>query len=277
MYKTFWKLLSLLLLLIVSFIYTNKVFTEAKNTNPVMKKINEFKKDNYTIAIEPIINGDELILGLSGLKVNTQNSYNNMKEEKKFNEDKIVYDKYYPKCSINNNYDYYIVGGNPKNKNIAIIIKIYKDDDIKNIDNIINKNNIKLNLFVDGIWIEKNKNNINNKTYEINNFGYNDKKDINSTRITNNLIEDITLKKPIFCLNEEKDDAYKKICSKFKMYSIKPSIINPNIIDIKKNIKNGSIISYDIKTINESNFISAINFIKQKGYNIVYLSKLIQE
>ena len=52
------KLLGLLLLLIFSFMYTNKVFSTAKNSNPVMKEIVKYKKEHDLQPTEPVINKD---------------------------------------------------------------------------------------------------------------------------------------------------------------------------------------------------------------------------
>ena len=46
MFKSTIKLLSLLLLLIFSFIYTDKVFDEARKNDPIMKQVINYKKKN---------------------------------------------------------------------------------------------------------------------------------------------------------------------------------------------------------------------------------------
>lgn len=277
--KSVWKLTSLLLLLIVSFIYTDKVFSEVKKTDPVMKKINSYEKKVNVKPVEPIITDDEIILGISGLKINKKESYNNMKSNKEFDKEKIVYDKVLPKNSINKNYNYYITRGNTKKKNISIIFKVSDEDDINDIL-LINKDNIKLNLFIDGVWLEQNTDaisKINKENYEIYNLGYNGKYKRNTIKFTNNMIESITLKKSIFCLNEDKNDASKKICARKNMYTIKPGLIDPSLVELRNNLENGLIISYDLSNFNTDEFNILVNTITKKGYNIVGLSKLIKE
>ena len=70
MFKNASKLAGLLLLLLLSFIYTDKVFDGARNSDPVMKNIKTYKEKNDVLAVEPIIKDDEIILGYSGLIVN---------------------------------------------------------------------------------------------------------------------------------------------------------------------------------------------------------------
>ena len=72
MFKNTIKLLSLLLLLIFSFIYTDKVFDEARKNDPLMHQVMNYKKKNDKNVIEPTIKDDEIILGMSGLVVDAE-------------------------------------------------------------------------------------------------------------------------------------------------------------------------------------------------------------
>ena len=280
MFKTFGKLLSLLLLLVISFIYTNKVYNEAKNTSPLMKEIIKYKTKNDIKYKDGIISNDELIIGLSGLNINIDESYRNMKDNKKFNKDKIVYDDIHPKLSITNTYDYYIINGNTNKKNTSIIFKINNEEELNEILEFNNLNNIKLNLFIDGNIVENYTSvvaELNEKGYGIYNLGYDNKYSNAKVTITNNLIEGITNEKSLYCLNENKNDTYLKVCKKHKMLSITPSLNNPDIKDIKNNLTNGCIISYDLKTFDLDNLSLIIKVIKSRGYNIVSLEENITE
>ena len=72
MFKTTSKLLSLFLLLLLSFIYTDKVFSTAKQNDPIMQEVISYKEKNNVAATEPIINEDEIILGYAGISVNEE-------------------------------------------------------------------------------------------------------------------------------------------------------------------------------------------------------------
>ncbi len=280
MFKTLGKLLSILFLLVLSFIYTDKVFSEAKKSNPVMKEIIKYKEKNRVNPIEPIINDDEIILGISGLEVNENRSYKNMKDENVFDKDKIEYDKTLPNTSITNSFDYYIKKGNNKNKYVYLIFKLDSNDNLDGLLSLIASNNTVVNFFVDGKFLEENIDigfAINNLDSEIYNLGYDGKYKKDTINITNNLIESITLKDSLFCLNENKNTDYKKVCDKKRMYSLIPTINNPSISKLKSSLENGSIISYNLNTFDINEFNIIINSITRKGYELKGLSELIIE
>ena len=256
------KLISLFLLLLLSFIYTDKVFSEARNKDPIMQEVISYKNKNDILPIEPTVNDNEIIIGVSGMVVNEKESYKNMKDDDSFDKNKIVYDKKTPKTSILNNYDYYIKKGNDK------------------ILSLVAKSGVKVNFFIDGAYLEKNVEtafSMVNLNCEIYNLGYDGKYSKSMIGVTNNLIESITLKDSKFCLNEEKIDDYKKLCKSKKMYSILPTLIDPTILDLKENLEKGIIISYDLSNYNYNEFKLMINTITSRGYKIETLSKMLTE
>ena len=277
MFKTFGKLLSLFLLLLISFMYTDKVFCEVKESNPVMKEIINYKSKNDIKAKNAEIIGDEITIGQNGISINSYKSYDNMKKDKKFNKDKIVYTESSPKISINDTYDYYITRGNTNKKYVSIIFKI---DDKDDLDYILNLNNsIKLNIFIDGKLIEEDISIIKDLVkldYEVYNLGYNGKYCSKKIGLTNNTLEAVTNYKSMYCLNEEKNNNYLKICKKNKMLSISPKYVNSSIEEIKNNLSNGMIIVYDPNEFNNNvNILSKA--VTSRGYEIVKLSDLITE
>lgn len=274
------KLISLFLLLLLSFIYTDKVFSEARNKDPIMQEVISYKNKNDILPIEPTVNDNEITIGVSGMVVNEKESYKNMKNDDSFDENKIVYDKKPPKTSISNNYDYYIKKGNDKNNVASIIFKVTSDDNIDEILSLVAKTGVKVNFFIDGAYLEKNVEtafSMVNLNCEIYNLGYDGKYSKSMINVTNNLIESITLKDSKYCLNEEKNDDYKKLCKSKKMYSILPTLIDPTIFDLKENLEKGIIISYDLSNYNYNEFKLMINTITSRGYKIETLSKMLTE
>ena len=274
------KLAGLFLLLLVSFIYTDKVFSEVRKNDPLMQQVISYKNKHDTSAVEPKIRDDEIVLGLSGLVIDEEKSYKNMKDDDVFNEDKIVYEEQLPSKTITNNYDYYITGGNPKNNYVSIIFKVQSSKNLNNLINQIKKDNVKINIFIDGVFLEENVEktfDLTDLNSEIYNLGYNGKYDKSMTGVTNNLIESITLKDSNLCLNENKDDNQKEICKNKKMHTITPTIINPTITELKENLSKGLMISYNLEDYDFSIFKLMINTIESRGYEIVGLSELIKE
>ena len=279
MFKNTIKLVSLFLLLLLSFIYTDKVFNEARGNDPLMKEVISYKRAHDVKPVEPKIKDDEMILGMSGLIINEEKSYKNMKEDDSFNKQKLVYDKAKPNTSIDKTYDYYITNGISKNM-VSIIFKVNNSTNLSKLLSILAKTDVTVNFFIDGSYLEKNVEtafSMVNLNSEIYNLGYDNKYSKNMISVTNNLIESITLKDSLFCLNSTKNDNYKDICASKKMLTISPKLVNPSIIDLKKNLSKGVMIAYDLDEFDTSKFNFIINVIESRGYKIKGLSKLINE
>ncbi len=279
MFKNTIKLFSLFLLLLLSFIYTDKVFNEARGNDPLMKEVISYKKAHDVKPVEPKIKDDEMILGMSGLIINEEKSYKNMKEDDTFNKQKLVYDKKNPNTSITKTYDYYITNGISKNM-VSIIFKVNNSTNVSELLSILAKTNVTVNFFIDGSYLEKNVEtafSMVNLNSEIYNLGYDNKYSKSMISVTNNLIESITLKDSLFCLNEVKNDNYKDICASKKMLTLSPKLVNPSITDLKKDLSKGVMIVYDLDEFDTSKFSFIINVIESRGYKIKGLSKLINE
>lgn len=279
LFKNTIKLFSLFLLLLLSFIYTDKVFNEARGNDPLMKEVISYKKAHDVKPVEPKIKDDEMILGMSGLIINEEKSYKNMKEDDTFSKQKLVYDKKKPNTSIDKTYDYYITNGISKNM-VSIIFKVNNSTNVSELLSLLAKTNVTVNFFIDGSYLEKNVEtafSMVNLNSEIYNLGYDNKYSKSMISVTNNLIESITLKDSLFCLNEVKNDNYKDICASKKMLTLSPKLVNPSITDLKKNLSKGVMIVYDLDEFDTSKFNFIINVIESRGYKIKSLSKLINE
>lgn len=279
MFKNTIKLVSLFLLLLLSFIYTDKVFNEARGNDPLMKEVISYKRAHDVKPVEPKIKDDEMILGMSGLIINEEKSYKNMKEDDSFNKQKLVYDKTKPNTSITKTYDYYITNGISKNM-VSIIFKVNNSTNVSKLLSILAKTNVTVNFFIDGSYLEKNVEtafSMVNLNSEIYNLGYDNKYSKSMISVTNNLIESITLKDSLFCLNEIKNDNYKDICASKKMLTLSPKLVNPSITDLKKDLSKGVMIVYDLDEFDTSKFNFIISVIESRGYKIKGLSKLINE
>lgn len=280
MFKNTIKLLSLFLLLIFSFIYTDKVFDEARKNDPLMKKVMNYKKKTDGNVIEPIIRDDEIILGMSGLVVDAELSYKKMKSDDKFNKKNVVYKKKLPDNSITKDNKYYITKGNGKNKKVSIILKVSNKTNINFVKSVILNSNYNLSFFIDSNFINDNLNlvyQIIDKGYEVYNYGINGAYDGKNISKYNKLIESMSLKKTLYCLNEKKNEESKEACDSKKMYSIKPNIIEPDFSSLKKEISSGSIISYDMDYLSLNDLLLSFKVITSRGYEIEKLSTLLTE
>lgn len=280
MLKNIGKLTSLLFLLVLSFVYTNNVFKTAKENDPLMKQVVSYKNEHDIFGVEPVINGDELILGYSGITINKNESYKNMKNNDKFDKNKLVYDKSLPKNTISKTYEFYIKKGNPSKKEVALIFKVDDSDNLDDFLSLVAKTNVNVNFFLDGAWLEKNVETVFsmvNLGCEIYNLGYNGVYTKNKVSQTNNLIESISLKDSLYCLNIDKIDQEKKVCSNKKMHSIVPTLNEPTLNELKSGLTKGAIISYDLSSYDIDKFILSVNAITNKGYNITSLKNVLTE
>lgn len=278
MLKKTCKLIGILLLLVFSFVYTEKVFTTAKDNNSVMKEVVKYKNSYDIKPKEPIIKKDELILGYSGLIVDKEATYKNMDD--KFDKDKIVYKDKFPNTTITKNYNYYIKQGNVTSKSVAIIFKVKNENNLNSFLDNINKLDIKINFFIDASWLSDNIEKafeMTNMGYDIYNLGYDGKYDKKSINKSNNLIESITLKDSKYCLNEDKNDYEKEVCKKKKMLTILPTMVNPSILELRQNLVKGAIISYDLDTFDNSKINIILKTITSRGYTVKSLNDVINE
>ena len=219
--------------------------------------------------------------GLNGKSINNNKSYDNMKRFGKFNENLLIYDLVLPEVSIKNNYNKYIVGGNPRKNMVSLIFKVDENNNIDEVLNVIDEN-AKVNFFVDGNWLENNEASLKkiiNSNYNIGNLSYNGDYSNSGYIWINTIINKYSKQDNSYCYLEEKDEEALKICGMQKSYTIIPSIItgsNP-LIEIKNKLKSGDIISLNINKTTLKELPLIINYINSKGYKIVNLDELLSE
>ena len=272
MIKKIIQVTSIFVLAGFSFFYTEKVTKMARNSDPIMIKINEAKNDIEGSNIDPIINNDEYTAGISGCTVDVDKSYSKMKSIGKYDEDLLVMNEVKTEKISKNKY---IVSGNKKSKNISIIFLI--DKNLNNeLVNYLNTKKINSNFFVSSDYLNKNSSTIkelaktNNIYYYGNNGVYSEKNII----YNNNIINVNSKNESKYCLTNKKNDELLKTCSSYDMNTIKANYISENILYyVKNNISNGAILVFD--TNKTSDIIVSINYILSKGYNIQTLDKLL--
>ena len=267
------KLLGLLCLICFTFFYTEKIITVSINQDEIMIKLKEIEESYKIEPIDAIIKDNTIIPGNTGKNINLELSYKEMKKIGYFEESLIKYETIYPTISIYNNYDKYIIKGNPYQKNISLIYIINNDKTINDILNIIKQKNTTISFFIDSTFLNNNIDIISKlKDNEIYNYGNNGSYTKDNLIISNNIINNKSNNISNYCLFLNTNNKSINNCQESKMLSIIPSI-QGNYNDIKNNLQPGSIIL--IKNTQELS--SIIDYIKNKGYNIMPLSKVITE
>ena len=263
------KIIGILFLAGFSFFYTNKVTSIIKDNDPIMKRITESKKEVFVSKIDPIIINDEYYTGINGCIVDEEESYNKMKNVGIFKEELIVMKEDKVK-QIGNKY---IVGGNKKKRNVSIILLNTNDK----INKYTSNNRIIVNYFLDGEFIKNNIDKLIELKYSnVYNYGRSNNYSSKYLVYDNTVIETNFNNESNYCLLENKNEDVLKLCSSYKMKSIKEKYIKEDsLLYTKENLHNGKIFIYDNNNNNE--IILSIKYILSKGYNIVSLDDLLTD
>lgn len=253
--KKIYQYAFLVIIMIFSFYFTNKAALIAKNSNPIMKSINEVKDSMYVNSIDAVINNEYIIPGLNGLEVNVNESFNQMRPYKIFNKYYLIYNQVTPDVSLENNKEKIIINGNKTKKQANIIIE-YNSNFIKYLDSLKIKYDILTNLENYGTSNER----LNN---ENKNFKSLDKQ-LDKDKINTNI-----------CITNSGVNLSE--CKKKKYYLVEAmELQKDSLLNIKNNIGNGSIIKVN-KDVTKEELELLIKYVKNKDLELVYLSTLISE
>lgn len=267
--KKFFECIGMITLVCFSFFVTEKTAGVVKEMDDIMIEIKKSEKKHQVDSINAVIENDTIIPGIYGKRVDQKKSYDKMKRVGSYQESLLVYKNEKPKISAENQYDKYIISGNPKKNMVSLIFLVNDNNNIEKIEEIIKQKNIKANFFVNKDWFEKN----NTKALEL----------IEEEHIIGNLnmeeetftwmdtmIKNLGKQKEGFCYNIQQNKKDLQICSRKKNYTIIPNIVvqtNP-LSEIKKSLSAGSIIVLPVNDVVEKELPVIINFIQGKGYVI---------
>lgn len=275
--KRIFEIIGFISLVCFSFFYTNEISNVIKENDDLLIQIKDNENLYNVKAIDAVILDDTIIPGVSGKKISVDKSYNNMKKYNTFNENLLVYDKVKPNVSVNKVYDKYIISGNKSTTNITLTFVLYLDSNIDNIINILNKNEIKATFFVDMDYFDSNNEIISYLIKNNHTIGF-----LNSSKGNINymsaVVSKINNQKYLFCFNNLKNSEFLKICSLNNNYSISSNVIDKDYyINVKKNLTNGSILTFKVSSKLDNELELIINYIKQKGFKIINMPELINE
>ena len=274
----FKKFIYLFIFLLISMYYTNTSINVLKNVDPIMQQIKKTSK-KYTInPVDAIINNNEITSGSYGKEIDYKESYSKMKRYGKYNESLTVLKETKPTISIEKTYDKYLVKGNQNNRNISLVFKITKEDNIDKLLKLLEEKDVQVTFFIDGTLLEKNINLITKlSNHEVEILSYKNRHDEELLKTTIDYLETITNRKANYCYTEIDDDNLLNICRKNKLHTIKPTIIveKDMLKNIKKKVEKAIVIT--INNYNDKELITSINYLKSKGYNLVTLKDLFNE
>lgn len=282
MLKKYYSYLGILVLVCFSFYYTDLAVDVVKKNDPIMQSIMQLENNYYVEPVSASVNVDEIIPGYNGIKINVDESYRKMKKYNKFNENMLVFEEIVPDLTLTKRYDKYIVNGNLYKSDVSLVFKVSDIANLENIYNILLEKKISATFFVDGTVIENNMELINDMSKDgnqIENFGYDGKYSSDMLVWTNNMITSITNRDAKYCYSEYNNNDLLELCSKNKMYVVKPNILATNypFSKVKKALDNGSIIALETNNETLKELPAIISYINQKGYNITTLENALSE
>lgn len=279
--KHMFRIFGILVLVMGSFVYTDKVSMTAKSTDELLNEIRT-KSINYKLEpVEPIIYENTIIPGVIGREVDINKSYKKMREIGYFDEKLLVYKKIKLEYPLDNNLDKFIISGNQDKKSVALIFKVNNNTKLDNIIKILNNDNIKGSFFITSSFFEQNNElvlSLLNENHTIGNLSNNG--DYNSSDFVwlKTVITNVG-KQRNYCYTEEKDVNILDICKTHSSRTVVPTKVVKNypLTSVKKNLESGAIFSFEINTKTNNELKSIINYIKSRGFNIESLEQLLSE
>lgn len=269
-------------LILLSFFYTQKTIEMLRNSDPIMKQIKS-KEESFKIdAVNAKIENNTIIPGINGSKINLDDSFSKMKKYGNYNESLMVFEEVSPTVSIDNTYDKFIISGNEEKKEVVLIFKVFRDDEVDDILNVLEEHKVNGTFFVDGLWLENNQTKVvymSEIDQEIEILNYDSHYQQKYFQSAVNISRTLTGNDPKFCYAEYERKQVLNLCNKLKLHTIIPNIItatNP-FGEIKDNLENGTMISLPLGAVVEKQLPTIIDYIRQRGFTIVTLDKLLTE
>lgn len=261
-----------------SFFYTDLAAIIVKENDPLMKQIRNISSEHMEEPVNAEIDNLYIIPGISGSRIDKDESYYSMKRYGTFNENLLVYEEVTPKVSISNTYDKFIYRGNPSKMMVSLVFLVEDYSYITEIINILDSKMVFATFFIKDSIIEESIDIIkliNNSNHQVELYS----DDYTEVKKYLKTINDITKQKNNYCLSINGDTTVLNNCYKNKMHTILPSIITSNFPynDVKEKLESGSIVKLDNNKIVLRELNSIINYIKQKGYKITSLSNILEE
>ena len=216
-----------------SFYYTEKVVEFSKSRDPIMEKIKSLDRD--ISPVNGILSSDTMLVGKSGISVDVDNSYEQMKRVNEYNENLLEFISIKPSILKSNNLDKFIVGTNTDDKKLSLVFSFDDLDFLEEVVYVLDINDVSSTFFIDGKFFESNylkiKNLVNDKI-SFGLYGYDKKYNGSSIRYVKNLISN-GFSYSDYCLYV--NDEFFKAFIGSRINTIKPYVIKNNVFNYFKN------------------------------------------
>lgn len=279
MIKQSFKIITILLLSIFSFYYTNKSIELIRKQDPIMKTIISTEEKYKIPAQDAIIKANTIIPGKNGMEIDYNATYNKMKQYGSYNEVLTTLKEVKPTVTVEDYYDKFIISGNPQKKSVALVFKVEKKSP-NIIVKILNQKDALGTFFIDGYYLENNYEEISTMTnHQLEILSYNSDYDELYFTSSKDYLESLVNKKLKYCYSDYDKEEVITLCQKLKMHTILPTVkINSSLFqEIKEKLTNSAIISIPVSSSIEKELSTTIDYIKSRGYKITTLENLINE
>lgn len=280
MFKKLFRPFLIILLVIFSFFYTEKSIDLVRQSDPLMQQIKKTSTKYEVEATNAKIEGNTIIPGIVGKEIDYEKTYTKMKTYGTYNESLTSLKEVKPTVSVDDIYDKFIISGNEEKKSVALVFKVEKNTTITDITNLLNEQGITATFFIDGIYLEQNYNQLESlSSYELEILSYNNTYDEITFSSALSYLSALTNKSPKYCYAEYDSKEVIELCQKFQMHTVIPTIQvkkNP-YTEIKDRLTNSAIISVPINKSLNDELLTAINYLKTKGYTFTTLEELLSE
>ncbi|MFG6148866.1 polysaccharide deacetylase family protein [Halobacillus sp. B23F22_1] len=157
--RGFIQLLSAVLLLSIILTVINYSSIPTSTTSSLYNTIKEKQNDYYIPPEDARIDKVwKKTPGLNGKKVNVDESYQNMKKDGKFIENKLIYEPVSPKTSIDDLPPSPIYRGHDQKDMVSFLINVsWGEEYIPDILKILSDHDVKANFFIDGAFAQRHK------------------------------------------------------------------------------------------------------------------------
>ena len=267
----------IILLVLFSFYYTDKVIGILESKDPIMRQLKMVNSKKERESVDAVITNNKIVPGYNGVKIDLEKSYLRMKSYGNYNESLMVFKEVKPIISIDDYYDKYIASGNGLTSSVSLVFTL--TDSNKTVLDFFSDFKIPSTFFVSIDFLDNNMDFVKtlaNNGQEMELLPVSDVSLFNEGR---RKLESLTNLQSKYCYATYDDEVVLNLCSRQKMHTIIPTIrLNNNIYsNLKGNLRSGSIINITPSDNNLKEMIVVVNYIKQRGFKLVSLDTLLNE
>lgn len=273
------------------------VKTETSLYKEIIKKSYHYEQPPENAYINTVW---QKVPGRNGLKINIDESYKQMKKDKVFNQDLLVYEQVNPEINIKDLQAAPIYRGHHEKEMVALLFYVVAGSEyLPSILNILKEEYVQATFFIEGKWASENKRfvqMIDEQGHAIGNHGYNysnmgrlSKIDIREQmEQSNRILKAITGKTPNWfappsgSFTEEVIEVANNLDMETVLWSVDvKSWENPSVkvmMDrIETNIHPGATVFLHLNHSIVQGLPQMIHFLKNKGYSLDTIDELLSE